>query len=387
MLLLIYVQNQFLQHSGRHAESILFINNIELLMFFSAYYFLIGGQRLLLMTFAPFSQTVVILCSLVMYFIGLYVCHLSIKRRSQEGSKIRFLVPFSIPFLVFIFLSDADAFITKDASYLQTPLTLMINVLVLVLAVIFLPALSVFVWNCPPLANKQLASELEEICQKAGFKHAGLRIWSVMKDACTAAIIGVVTPFRYVLFTQKLLDTLSPEAIKAVLAHEIGHSRKHHLLIYPFVLLGMAVLGTLALIPFYEMAQPFSKDASPTWQAAIQFASFVLFATIVGIYFRFIFGYFSRLFERQADLYVFEVGLPAKDMVEALDTLAVLSGNIHHKPNWHHYSIQQRIDFLQRAEKNPEMIAHHLRRIQFSLLVYAAILIPLVIYLGIKIVS
>jgi STE24 endopeptidase len=57
-------------------------------------------------------------------------------------------------------------------------------------------------------------------------------------------------------------------------------------------------------------------------------------------------------------------------MVEALDRLAVSAGNIHLEPNWHHYSIQQRIDFINQADSNRSLIRRHSKQVHSSLIIY-----------------
>ena len=42
----------------------------------------------------------------------------------------------------------------------------------------------------------------------------------------TAAVMGLIKKFRYILVTQGLLQMLEPEEIDAVIAHEIGHVKK-----------------------------------------------------------------------------------------------------------------------------------------------------------------
>lgn len=102
----------------------------------------------------------------------------------------------------------------------------------------------------------------------------------------------------------------------------------------------------------------------------------------MAVYFRYVFGYFSRIFERQADLHVFKLNIPASDMVEALDILGESAGNIHNEPNWHHYGIQQRMDFLNRADRDRSLIAKHAWRVRLSLVAYFILLIVLTAGLG-----
>lgn len=397
LLIILYWQNRQLQRRHIHDETIQSINNVELIIFFSFYYFATGAHRFFIANFQPFGQTVALIFSLTLYFIALHLGQQPLKNNRSTIVPTRFLIPFTFPFLLFIIIAELEPLFNLDiitnligekGSYpLKIAFMFAINIAFLLIAIIFLPPLAVLIWNCPPLPDASLEKTLNILCEKTHFKHAGLRIWTVMKNNCTAAIIGVVSPLRYVLFTPKLIHSLPPRAIAAVLAHEIGHSQKYHLWIYPFILLGMATVGTLALLPIYTTFSTSDSVVNGGWQAAHQVILFLTFALTIALYFRIVFGYFSRLFEREADLYVLEIGLPANDMIEALDTLGTIYGNIHNKPNWHHYSIQQRIDCLKEAAADPSAIYRHHRRIRRSLLVYTLCLVPLISYLAVKIAS
>ena len=83
------------------------------------------------------------------------------------------------------------------------------------------------------------------------------------------------------------------------------------------------------------------------------------------------------MFERQADLHVYHLGLDPKYMIEALDMVAKASGNTHRIPCWHHYSIQERIDFLYETIKNPSLIKKHHAFVKKACVLYFIILILL----------
>jgi len=208
-----------------------------------------------------------------------------------------------------------------------------------------------------------------------------------MEDSVNAAIIGIIRPYRYVMFTTKLLNQLPTESIEAILAHEIGHNRHKHLLIYPFILMGMLLSGWgLTTLIYSNIMQNIGLrgylTALPYWDMLAPLILFVVFMMVIAVYFRIVFGYFSRLFERQADLYVFEIQIPAKYMIDALDRLATLLGNIHQIPNWHHHSIQERIDFLRSAEQDDTVIAQHQRKVKLSLAVYFMLLVITLVSIG-----
>jgi STE24 endopeptidase len=192
-------------------------------------------------------------------------------------------------------------------------------------------------------------------------------LWGDLPRLVNAAIVGIFPRFRYVLFTPTLIEKLSEDEVEAILRHEIGHNRYRHLPIYPLLMIGLLI----SLWLFDLWSHPWLAD-----QPALTFVAEVLLITV---YMRFILSYFSRLFERQADLYTFENGGNPQALISALDHLAVHGGHIHDRPNWHHGSIRSRMNFLSDAINNPSLIQHHQRRVRWSLLSYAVIVSTLVI--------
>ena len=105
-------------------------------------------------------------------------------------------------------------------------------------------------------------------------------------------------------------------------------------------------------IDFLALQEPLYPELP--WDTLIYPLSILIpYGLVMGLYFRYVFGYFSRLFERQADLFVYPLDIPPQYMIEALDEVGIATGNTHHLANWHHYGIQQRIDFLKKTIENP----------------------------------
>jgi tetratricopeptide (TPR) repeat protein len=74
------------------------------------------------------------------------------------------------------------------------------------------------------------------------------------------------------------------------------------------------------------------------------------------IYIRYLFGFFMRHFERQADLYsALTMGSPT-ETVSSLEKIAVMSGKIRDLPSWHHFSIRQRVDCLLKSIRDPGLL-------------------------------
>jgi tetratricopeptide (TPR) repeat protein len=90
------------------------------------------------------------------------------------------------------------------------------------------------------------------------------------------------------------------------------------------------------------------------------------------IYFRFIFGFYMRNFERQADIYVYSLFNSAQPLISTLEKIVSTSGQSADRPNWHHFSIRQRIDYLQKCESDSRWIGQHNRKVNKSIGIYLA---------------
>lgn len=302
---------------------------------------------------------------MIWYFAGLFLFHYatyyprtlypeSLITSALDFAKrqVRILLPFCIPYFLLLLL--ISAFPDAEGAYFAALLTAL-----LVLIVLFLPLVVVSIWQMEPIDDTGLLQKMEEVCHKASFHYRKLGTWTVMDHTMTAAILGVIPRFRYILFTRRLLNELEPQEVLAVLAHEIGHARRGHLYKIPFVMIGMPLGAYLILIKSGSMPEILS--------IALLFLYF-------GLYFRYLFGYFIRLFEREADLFSLELISEGPSLIDALDRIASLSGGIHDKPSWHHYSIRERMDFLGKVKDNPALIEKHTQKIRTSLAAYLLLL-------------
>lgn len=399
LLLLLYWQAR----QGHHFRPFLrnqlyFLVQLELLLFLVLFHFGLGAQRVFFeANVLGHLQIIPTLFSLGLYLGGLSIYHFfsfdatrllpnAHVNRSIDYTlfQLRLMLPFVLPFLLFTLAVDILTTFPQASTwigdYASNPLVVLGSLIVFALVIIiFLPYFIQKIWQCRPLDDREMEIKLELLCKKADFKHAGIKTWTVLNDSLTAAIVGVVAPFRYIIFTKRILREFPQENLEAILAHEIGHSYHKHLWIYPGILFGMMIFISLVGIVFINPFLSFISLQSyyyPDYVGAIALPiiTFALYAALLALYFRGVFGFYSRLFERQADLHVFHVGVPAQDMIRALDLVGINTGYSHRVPNWHHYSIQERIDFLTQCLQDPQAIQRHHRRVKVAVLSYFACL-------------
>jgi len=310
-----------------------------------------------------------------------------ISRQTYVFSNISFSIPVLLPWLFLSGIADIIQALPFEAPkrLLSTTAGEVTYFLFFLLGVaIFGPALIQKFWGCKPLEDGYYRNRIESLCRRAGLAYADILDWPIFGGKMiTAGVMGLVKKFRYILVTKSLLQLLEPEEIDAVIAHEIGHIKKKHLLFYLAFFVGYMLLSYVAfdviifVIIYAEPVYWLIGKTGFSQTTVISSLSSVVIICIFLIYFRFIFGFFMRNFERQADTYVYALFDSGKPLISTLEKIAATSGQSADKPNWHHFSIRQRIDYLKKCETNASWITRHDAKIKKSIGVYLGCLLLL----------
>jgi Zn-dependent protease with chaperone function len=212
------------------------------------------------------------------------------------------------------------------------------------------PDLLVRLWKARPLPEGPLLDRFRELCDRAGVRRPRFFVWPTGRFAMVNAMVaGLLPARRTVLFTDAMLAEFAPDELSAVLAHELGHVRHRHLVFY----FAMAA-GAASFVNFADYAAaPFVGEA-----ARLAGALAFLAALAAGA-----FGWFSRRFERQADLFAARL-VPAPLAVAALEKVALLAGNVRKVWFFTHMSIEQRVNYILEAGTRPENTALFERRLR-----------------------
>lgn len=243
------------------------------------------------------------------------------------------------------------------------------------LALLFPPLIS-RLWGCVPLAPGPQREMVERFCRSQNFS-ARILSWPLLEGrALTAAVMGIAPSFRCILLTPALLEALDQEELEAVLAHEIGHVRKKHLLLYLLLLAAFSLLIQILAGPLLSLL----LGSGSVWRLLLQsglsagrlleYLTGAATLVLLLLYFRFLFGWFIRNFERQADLCAVQTQGGGWPLFRAFDKIAVLSGIQREQKNWHHFGIGERMDFILSCGQEPSLIRRHERKLRLALAAY-----------------
>ena len=355
--------------------------------------------------------------ALALVFLGLFVFYLTIvwylshdsyrqlyradiSKKSYVASNIRFSLPVILPWLLLYAVADIINILPFETPkwFLNTQIGQVVYFLVFLLGVAIIgPSIIKHFWSCTSLVNGYARNRIEKICDKADLEYKDILQWPIFGGKMiTAGVMGLVKNFRYILVTNALLHLLEPDELDMVIAHEIGHVKKNHLVFYlvffaGFLLISLTVVELLIRLIISSnihlwliIVTGANENTFFSWTSAL------VLITLFLLYFRFIFGYFMRNFERQADIYVYSLFDTSRPLVSTLGKIAASSGQSADRPNWHHFSIRERIDYLLKCEADPGWITRHNRKVRNSIIVFLAGIILLATtshYLNVEVVT
>ena len=165
-----------------------------------------------------------------------------------------------------------------------------------------------------PLEDGELKTRLENLLKKCGFKASGLFVMDASRRSghSNAYFTGFGKAKRVVLY-DTLIEQLTPEEIEAVLGHELGHYKHHHILkkmlfMIPAVFVTLFVISLLIKLPFlYEgfgfvvpQEIPYQLMFIGTFLIALTFGNWSTLLTPIA-------NFFSRHDEFQADAFAKQI--------------------------------------------------------------------------------
>ncbi|MBC7941151.1 MAG: M48 family metallopeptidase, partial [Chitinophagaceae bacterium] len=159
-----------------------------------------------------------------------------------------------------------------------------------------------------PLPDEALKARVQALMRRCGFAAKGLFVMDGSRRSAHAnAYFTGLGAAKRVVFFDTLLRRLSPGEVEAVLAHELGHFKRRHVLkrmagVFGLSLAGLALLGWLAgNSGFYA-----GLGVAPSLAAPNDALALILFMLVLPSFTFFIsplMAHFSRAHEFEADAY------------------------------------------------------------------------------------
>ncbi len=222
------------------------------------------------------------------------------------------------------------------------------------------PLLLRWILGLKPLPDGPLRQRLIDTSQRLSFRYREILLWDTHNSMATALLAGPMWFLRFVVLTDRLIDSMEPEEIEAVFAHEVGHVKHRHMVFYlVFLLSSLLAWITLWHVSLSNISPEGIKAFVETylpwpgfWLSNAEWFFILPLLLILMVYIFLVFGFISRQCERQADLYAC-VSVSWNAFMSALDKVAWLNGINPRRPgllaSWRHGTIRQRLDFLEKA--------------------------------------
>ncbi|MCC6048512.1 MAG: M48 family metalloprotease, partial [Thermodesulfobacterium sp.] len=224
----------------------------------------------------------------------------------------------------------------------------------ILLILLVAPALMVKVLPVYELSSPYLRNLIENFTRALKIKFRNILVLKPIGPRLyTAGVLGFFPPFRYLFFSEPLLMVLDEDEVLGVIAHEVAHLRNHHglwlfllLFSFPLYLLNLLFLFLLPFALIFEDVDAFSEFFEINKEILEIIFSFYLMI-FAFFFFRYIFAYFLRSLEREADMFACYYLGSEVPLVKALYKVGEATGQLFEK-SWHHYGLYERISFLRK---------------------------------------
>ncbi len=230
-------------------------------------------------------------------------------------------------------------------------------IILFIISVVFARLLPVIVlplfYKITPLENEDLKARINRLAEDAGIKVENIFRFNMSKNTkkANAAFTGLGKSKRIIL-GDTLLDNYSPDEIETVIAHELGHYKRKHII--KNIIIGTAAsFGTLFLVAyFYSLSINWFGFSKLQEIAALPLLS--LWAMLIGLVETPLTNLLSRKFEYEADEYAVLVTEKPAAFISTLNKLTdqnLADKNPHPLVEWFFYShpsISNRVDAIRK---------------------------------------
>ncbi len=179
-------------------------------------------------------------------------------------------------------------------------------IILFVISVILARIVPIFIlplfYKITPLENEELKNRIQKLAKNAGIKVENVFKFNMSKNTkkANAAFTGIGKSKR-ILLGDTLLDNYTEDEIETVIAHELGHYKRKHIIKNIFIGTASSFLMLFLIAYFYDISISWFGFSSIIQIAALPLLS--LWAMIIGLILTPLTNILSRKFEYEADEY------------------------------------------------------------------------------------
>ena len=208
-------------------------------------------------------------------------------------------------------------------------------------------------YKVTPLENESLRSKIENLAHKAGMKVQNIYSFNMSKNTkkANAAFTGLGKSKR-ILLGDNLLDSYTEDEVETVIAHELGHYKKKHIIKNLLIGTFTSFFTLYVIAALYNWSLPWFGFASINQIAALPILS--LWGMIIGMLLNPLTNIISRKFEYEADEYAIVSTSKVAPFISVLEKLTEQNlgdKNPHPFVEWFFYShpsISKRISAIKK---------------------------------------
>jgi STE24 endopeptidase len=263
-----------------------------------------GQPRFVLMPMFELVTLIPYFVTTLSFWLGQYRVEKTIRETSVVQSAIPFYSRLSyvlfhgrmyamLVMLPAILTAAEQSFARMYPEYAESAIVTLIGAVAMIVLIVLFPLLVPYFLGLVPMFPGPMRDRMQRLASRTSFRTRDFLVWPTRATIANALIIGLIPQARYVIFSDKLLDQLTPDELDAVCGHEIGHVHHGHILYYG-VFLGLSgsfITGLTSLLSHWLL-----RDQQ-------HFLLAILPIVALGVYLFVVFGFLSRRCERQADLF------------------------------------------------------------------------------------
>lgn len=303
------------------------------------------------------------------------------KRRGLVVFSLRVLALPVVPILLILGLREVVLLDPELAVLVESfpPVTALLVVVTAGLVFSLAPLLVRWILLARPVPEGPLRSRLLDYCDRVGFRINDVLVWRTGRTVTNALFIGILPFLRYVVLTDELMERLDEDEVEAVFAHETGHGARRHTQLFLLFAFGFMLLNVSWTGPVLDVL----SSVAGGWAQDLALTVMVGFS--LGLIFVFFgaFGWMSRRFETEADIYAMQTLNRPQAFPQALEKVGLHMGAVGRRGGLRHFGIGTRIGLLDRYRYEPEFREHFdrvLRRCRLGIIALCLVgVAPLVV--------